>query len=66
MIPEAQLRMREVVKRKMSREALPGLQPDEVARRSHMRRLKKSVHSIYRTTGSPAKRVKRLHPRKGE
>lgn len=58
--------MQEVAKKKFSREALPGLQPDEVARRSYMRRLKKSVHTIQRTTGSPAKHVKRLHPRQGE
>lgn len=65
-IPKAQLPMREAARRKFAREALPGLQPDEVARRSDMRRMKKAVHTIYRTCGSPAKHVKRLHPRRGE
>lgn len=58
--------MRETAKKKFSREALPGLQPDEVARRSTMRRMKKSVHTITRNIGSPSKRVKRFHPRQGE
>lgn len=65
-IPEAQLRMREVARKRFSREALPGLQPDEVARRSDMHRMKKAVHTVYRTVGSAAKHVKRLHPRRGE
>jgi hypothetical protein len=65
-IPKNQLAMSQLAKRKFSREAVPGLQPDEVARKTQMRRLKKSSHTIYRTTGSAAKHVKRLHPRKGE
>lgn len=65
-VPKSQLPMWETVRKKFSREALPGLRPDEVARRADGKRLKKAKHTIYRSVGSAAKHVKRLHPRRGE
>lgn len=52
-------------KKNVSKDQL-GLQPYQVALVAQARRQKKSKHTIFRSIGSPAKHVRRLHPRRGE